>query len=387
MAQQTMFTPADLSRLIATSTRLGVSLFLPTHVKGREILQEPIRLKNLVAEARNRLVVAGLTQAESGSFLAPATALVDDHDFWQHQEQGLALFLSGGDLQIHRTPFPLPVRVVVGPGFHVRPLLTGWVADGPFWVLTITADRARLLRASRFSLDEQDDAGLPGPEDGLSEPDYENPVQASPVARPHTGLADISHAQVYGASPPEWRRGRLVRYVHRVAATVDRRLRPSPAPLVLAADAEISGHFRKFSTRSSRLAGVIETNAGSVDDARLHRAAYAIAQPYLDAARQEALDLFATLHGNGDSRAVTGVPDVIRAAHHGRVDTLLLTETGPVWGRYDATEDQTFIGTAHTSGQDLLDVASVLTLRHGGNVHVLRADIAPAAAVAAILRY
>lgn len=381
------FTPTDLSQLIAASPRLGVSLFLPTHVKGREILQGPIWLKNLVTEARERLVGAGLTQVESGSFLAPVTALVDDHYFWQHQDQGLAMFLSSGDLQIQRTPFPLPVRVVVGPGFHVRPLLTGWAADGPFWVLTITADRARLWQASRFSFQEQADAGLPGPDDGFGEPDYENPVQASPVARPHTGSVDISHAQVYGPSPPEWRKGRLMRYVHRVAAIVDRRLSPMTTPLVLAADAEISGHFRKFSTLGPRLTGVIEVNAGSVDDSRLHEAAYAVVQPCLDAVRQEALDLYATLHGNGDSRAATGIPDVIRAAHHGRVETLLLTETGPVWGWYDATTDQVAVGQAHALGQDLLDVATVLTLRQGGNVQVFPADIAPDPAVAAILRY
>jgi hypothetical protein len=45
--------------------------------------------------------------------------------------------------------------------------------------------------------------------------DYENPVQASPVARPRTGAMNIGNAHVYGDSPAEWRKGRLVDFTAR----------------------------------------------------------------------------------------------------------------------------------------------------------------------------
>lgn len=384
-----MFTHVDLSRLLTDSPRLGVSMFLPTHDRGSEIRQGSLRLRHLVAQAFDGLTTAGLNRTDAGSFLAPVTALVDDYAFWQHQERGLALFLDGDRLRLHRTPFALPERVVVGPGFHLRPLLTGLVADGWFRILTITADDARLLRASRFSLDEEDGATLPGGvDDAPGEADYENPVQASPVARPHTGSIDISNAQVYGESPPEWRKGRLVRFVHRVAAAVDQHVTADPTPVVLAADAEISGHFRKSTSLGSLLAGVIEINAGSLDDRRLHEAAYDVVRSRLDTARGDALELFLTLRGNGDGRAVDGVPEVVRAAHQGRVATLLLPESEPVWGRFDEMSDQLIVGdTVGASGQDLLDVAATLTFRHGGQVHPLSTDTPLDAPVAAVLRY
>ena len=96
-----MFTRSDLSALMDAAPRLGVSIFLPTHVRGAETRQAPIRLKNLAAEARDRLLMAGLQRAEADKLLAPALALVEDYEFWQHGNQGLALFLGDGEARRH----------------------------------------------------------------------------------------------------------------------------------------------------------------------------------------------------------------------------------------------------------------------------------------------
>ncbi|MBA3326456.1 MAG: hypothetical protein H0T41_14715 [Rhodobacteraceae bacterium] len=74
-----MFTKADLSALMEAAPPLGVSIFLPTHVRGAEIRQDPIRLKNLTAEAREKLIATGLNRAEAEELLAPAQALVEDY--------------------------------------------------------------------------------------------------------------------------------------------------------------------------------------------------------------------------------------------------------------------------------------------------------------------
>ena len=151
-----MSTRSDLSTLMDAAPLLGVSIFLPTHVRGAEIRQDPIRLKNLVAEARRRLLAAGLSYRGADGLLAPAAALIDDNSFWQHQDQGLDLFLSEGETHRFKVPLPLAEQVLVGPGFHITPLLPMLAADGAFLVLTITADRVRLFDASRFAMSEED---------------------------------------------------------------------------------------------------------------------------------------------------------------------------------------------------------------------------------------
>ena len=53
---------------------------------------------------------------------------------------------------------------------------------------------------------EDETAGLPGSIDEVSgKQDYENPLQASPVGRPHIGAINMTKSQVFGESPEDWR--------------------------------------------------------------------------------------------------------------------------------------------------------------------------------------
>jgi hypothetical protein len=390
-----MFTKPDLFALIDAAPPLGVSLFLPTHVRSAEVREGPIRLKNLAAEARNQLLATGMKGADADELLAPARGRIEDYGFWQHQDEGLALFLGAGEAREHRVPMSFEERVVVGPGFHVKPLLPLLAADGAFHVLTITADRVRLFDASRFAMSETELDDAPksldevkgGP--GSGDPDYENPVQAAPVARPHTAAVNIGNAQVYGDSPEDWRKGRLVEYVRRVASALEGRLASDAVPVVLVADAETGGHFRKVSSLGALLAGVVETNPAAMDKAALLEAAYAVVAPQFDAGRREAVERLAALHGSGDTRAAISVEDVVRAAHQGRVDVLLLVEGASVAGSYDAEADEVKVADEDAGPVGgLLDTAAVQALRHGGSVHVVSAAALPdKAKVSAVLRY
>ena len=385
-----MFTKSSLTALINVAPPLGVSIFLATHIHGAEVRQDPIRLKNLAAQARDKLVAAGTSGADADALLTPVLTLAQDYEFWQHQDQGLALFLGGGEMRRHKVPLPLAEQVVVGPGFHVKPLLPVLAADGAFHVLTITADQVRLFDASRFSMVESDANGFPASLDEVNGgSDYQNPVQAAPVARPHTASITIGNAQAYGDSPEDWRKGRLVEYVRRIALTLKDRLVSDAVPVVLVADAESGGHFQKLNALGPLLAGVAETNPAAMTQKELHEAAYAIMRPLLDAERQLAAERFAALRGSGDARAASALEDVVRAAYQGRIGTLLLAEDESAWGRYREESDELAMGEAFAeTGEDLLDAAAVRTLQQGGNIHVLPADEMPGGnAAVAILRY
>src|SRR5690606_15766891 len=91
-----------------------VSIFMPTHRLGPETRQDPIRLKNLVATAEERLISGGLRAPKARALLEPAHTLIDDNDFWQQQRAGLALFLGPDLFRPFRLPFQLEERLVVG---------------------------------------------------------------------------------------------------------------------------------------------------------------------------------------------------------------------------------------------------------------------------------
>jgi hypothetical protein len=81
-------------KTLARNNQAGpcVSIFMPTHRAGPETQQDPIRFKNLVSEAEERLIAGGLRAPRAKALLKAANALVDDYDFWQHQRAVLALF-------------------------------------------------------------------------------------------------------------------------------------------------------------------------------------------------------------------------------------------------------------------------------------------------------
>src|SRR5512135_1229202 len=96
--------PTDLKSLIAQQGKWSVSLYMPTQRAGREQQQNPLRLKNLLAEAETKLLANGLRRSEVKRLMRPAEELLWRNDFWRHLSDGLAIFLSSDFTVIYRLP-------------------------------------------------------------------------------------------------------------------------------------------------------------------------------------------------------------------------------------------------------------------------------------------
>src|SRR5665648_1097914 len=99
-----MNTPSwdDLRGLMERGDESCVSIFMSTHRSGREIQQDPLRLKNLLARAENELRTSGLRGPDAAFVLEPGGELLSDGDFWRHQQDGLAP-VSYTHLRAHET--------------------------------------------------------------------------------------------------------------------------------------------------------------------------------------------------------------------------------------------------------------------------------------------
>lgn len=367
-----MFTRSDLSTLIDAAPEPGVSIYLPTHRAGQETLQDPLRLRDLLDESREKLRAAGMPAADAESLLAPATALVTDYEFWQHQSEGLALFLGSDGLRQYRVPLAFEPQTHVGPEFCVKPLLPLLAADGSFYVLTVTADRARLYEATRHSLVEDTGVDFPDVGETRGKNDYQAPMQGSPASRPHTGNPIAARTQAYGDTPAEWRKSGLEQYAGEVAKAVERRIADTRYPVVVVADAELAGHVRKSAKLAARVAGIVETNPEAASASRLHDQAYEIVRPSFDSERGAALDRAAELIGQGSAKVATAIGDIVRSSYRGRVDTLLLADDAAVPGRYHLPTDTLFMADdpAHPDA-DLTETAAVRTLSDDGTVYIV----------------
>jgi hypothetical protein len=377
-----MFSRSDLEELVAAEAQPAVSIYLPTHVAGREIRQDPIRLRNLLSSAADGL--APLRKPKIGALLAPAEVLVKDDDFWRHQEPGLGVFFAPGFSRIHKLPLPVQEGVVLGDHFHIKPLLPFLEDTGWFWVLTISAKHTHAYRGSRWGFAEVPDIDLPQGVGSIRDmTEYQETQYASPVGRRGT----LAHAQSFGEAPDELRKAELIEFLHRVASAFEPNLKRNPAPLVFAAHPEIQGNFREIAGWKEILPEGILENPDAFAGREMHRLAYAIVQPGSDGARSAALDRLNALLPVG--KASTKPEDIVKAARYARIDTLFLSGDERLWGQFDEGEDRVLAHGSKGAGDvDLLDYAALMALRHGGSVMLVdRAALPPPGMAAAILRY
>lgn len=370
-----MFTRTDLDDLMADESPVTVSFTLPTHVSGPETREGPIRLKNLVARARVALVAQGSSPDDADALLQPALDLIEDTQFWQYQDAGLAVFLGGHEPHVYRVPLPLDEHVAVGRRFAVRSMLPLLAVDGHFHVATLTENEARVFQASRYAMTEVTRPNLPdgvGPASDSS--DDGDPNQPNPIGRAEIGTVNLTSAQVRGRSPAEWRKKNLVEYARQVAADLDDLNAADPTLVVLIASSELAGHVQKFSSLGASLAAVVDTNPAAHTAEQLHQLAYEAIAERLDQARVDAVDTFLALQGQGSPTAVDDPIEIMHLAQEGRVQTLLLEDPDPFPADAEALSH-------------LLEAAVTGTLGHGGEVYLVDASDLPRTATAAILRY
>src|ERR1041384_8331314 len=115
--------PADLKSLMAQQGKWCVSFYMPTHRVGHEQQQDPVRLKNLLARAETSLLANGLRRQKVQKLMQPAEDLLWDKDFWQHQSEGLAIFLSNDFSVTYRLPANFNDFLMIAKSFHTKPLV------------------------------------------------------------------------------------------------------------------------------------------------------------------------------------------------------------------------------------------------------------------------
>lgn len=362
---------------------------MPTHDRGMETRQDPIRLKNLLSEAIETLVAAGEPKDDATRRLKPLSDLVDDTGFWQNQQQGLVLYLSDDNLQTYPLPREVDELVHLSDRLYVKPLF-GLLRDGSCWVLGLSQNAARLMRLTPWGMEEVEVPDAPANfAEAARFDDPEKSVQMhteTPPAGPDGLRPAIFHGQGAGTDDAREKR-RLTEYAHMVERAVTDRIEHEPTPLILAGTEPLVSIYREV-TRYPKLAeGHIACKPELIEPAGFHDQVMAFAEPVLEADRRAAAERFK--EARGSSRGSDDLGEVLRAATRGQVETLLVSGEEHRWGRYDPGVGSVDIHEERVeSDEDLLDVAAAETFTHGGEVLLVSHDQLPAdAPVAAVYRY
>lgn len=378
---------AEVRALMTERGEHCVSLYLPTHRAGPQIQQDPIRLKNLLRQAEERLQSNGRRRSEAQAILAPAQRLLTDDTFWQHQSDGLAIFASSNSFHSYRLPYSFSELAVVTDRFHVKPLLRLLSGDGRFYVLALSQKRVRLLQGTRHSVAELVLDRLPKSlAEALGDEERERQLQFRTAGR---GGSAIFHGHGSSGDESEHKKD-LLRYFQRIDKGLHDLVCAEKTPLVLAGVDYLLPIYREANTCAQLVGEGIVGNPDGLSAEELHDRAWEILEPLFAKAQDTAAAQFAGLVGS--DRASTDLAEIVRAAVHGRVGSLFVAVGVQQWGKYDGDGGEITLHDDRRPGdQDLLDLAAVETLTHSGEVFAVSPEEVPAAGepgpVAAVFRY
>ena len=364
---------ADLMKTLADHREEpSISVYIPTHVKGREVEQDHIHLKNSVAEVESTLDSMGLRDDSRSKLLAPLVARIEDRDFWQHQGSGLAIFRSASTHHEIRLANAVEPKVRVRDRFLITPLIEA-TGEDHVHVLALSRSQARLFEMGRHGGSALElPAGVPTSlEEANWFMDRERQLQDRPKA---TGGEFHGH----GATSTE--KADLRRFLRELSDGVKSVV--GEAPVMLAAVKELAAAYR-HEARHRVADEVVTGNPDGLDLHQLHASSSGAIAEMLG--NQRTLLVASWNESLGSRMGTKGIIDTVIAAHHGRIDTLLVGDTRPVWGRFDSDESEVVVfddrGKDH---RNLMDDCIRATLSHSGRIMKCEEIDAP---VGALLRY
>lgn len=383
----------ELKALMEKSTGPCVSIYLPTDRTGMETEQDQLRLRNQLREVEKRLQASGLRSTAIQEMLEPFQKLLTNSEFWGHQSDELAFFCSPEVFCSYRLPLGFEDVVVVANHFHLKPLLPFFTGDGRFYVLALSQNEIRLLQGMRYSMSEVE---LPEkvPEslaealkydDPQNETQFHSGTSSAPAKKgERQRQAAIFHGHGVGIDESK---DNILRYFRQIDRGLQELLRGEQAPLVLAGVEYLFPIYREANTYAHLLDQGIAGNPDKLSAGVLHELAWAVVRPYFQKAQQDAAEQY-SLYSNTD-RTSNDVGEILPEASYGRVGLLFVALDWQEWGTFDPAANMVHLHREEMSGdEDLLSLAAIQTILHGGTVYAVGSGKVPGGGpIAAVYRY
>lgn len=295
-----MITRHDLKQLQALTKVPALSILLPTHRTSPDNKQDPIAVKNLVRDAKNRLSEE-FSARDLEPLLKNLDALVDDIDY-AHALDGLALFVSHDLARKFYLPFTVPKRVVIDQTFATRDLVYGLHRAQRYWVFLLSQNASRLLAGTGETLEEVNNKDFPLQMEG-------------PGAT--TALPDSADSAYMD--------DRHRRFFQQVDRAFTAYAEDDTLPIVLGGVIRQISFFQEVSAYTSQVAGQITGNFDKATVSELMPEVWPIVQGVRAQQRADALGALDTAMDEG--KVVSMIEEIWQLAQEGR-GKLLLVEKG-----------------------------------------------------------
>ena len=359
-----------------------VSIYMPAEKAGAETRKNPIRFKNALSTAEEKLASldesADLTQS-----LESAQSYIDRHDFWQHQDSGLAFFINSDGIKYYRLPYSFDEQVEVGDRFYLKPLLPVLTNDSKFYLLALSQNEVKFYLGSHYSINEVKlPQGVPA---SLAEAlKYDDPEKQTQYHSGDGGGSPIYHGQGVGTTD---NKDEIKRFFHQIDNSLTSVLQESSTPMILAGVEFLLPIYHEASSYGNLLEEGVLGNPENVATQDLHASAWSIMEPHFTAEKTAAIDNYHQQSGAGLSSS--RLEEIVAGAANGQIDTLLVTPDAQAWGTFDRQANRVEIQESKTQdNMDLINFAVTQTYLQKGKVYTIDSSQMPEEKMAiAILRF
>lgn len=280
----------------------ALTITLPTHRTSPQNRQDPIRVKNLVKQAAERLL-GEFNKREIEPVLLRLEKLAQSIDY-RNALDGLALFVNPDFSRVVYLPFGLKERIVVDDTFFTRDLVFALNRTPRYWTIVLSEKPTRLFEATREDLIEVQDGGFPITHAG---PGGEESLPGG-----------------FGVQKSAYRDEYHRKFFRQIDAALKPFLAEDPLPLAIVGVDRFLAFFGEVTGHKGFILATLQGSHDKTSPHELGKLVWPLVKAGLAEERQK---VFAELEtAIGERKFVSTVGEVWRLAHEGRGRLLLVEE-------------------------------------------------------------
>ncbi|AQG80066.1 hypothetical protein [Spirosoma montaniterrae] len=368
----------------------SISIFIPTHRRGQEVLEghDQIAFKNHLQAIRLELEKS-VRSNDIDTLMEPLDALLADQTFWRYRTEGLAVFRNPAYFATFDSPTPLSDAHYLQSKFWLRPLLPYVQPARQYCILQIGKNGALLYKADPYSISQVDAKELmpSGIDEITVYYDFEEELQGRTKGR--GGMAAIYTSDDANREQKE-KDHLLADYFRLIDGAIMSLIGTQNVPLLLASVEYYQPIYRLVNSYPHLHEQGLTGNFDHVQAIELHEMANQLLTDYFEQSYQRRLTQYQ--NQSGTDQTATDLRSILDAAVTGRIESLFIQADAQAWGHFDeATLTATLHDERQEGDQSLIDQAALLTLRNGGDVFVVDEGITagqqPPVHIAALYRF
>ncbi|MBZ9627922.1 hypothetical protein LB450_07400 [Psychroflexus sp. CAK1W] len=372
-----MITKQEVLKLVNEQSSNYVSIYIPTHRAGAETLdgQDKIRLKTQLKNAKAKLEQRGLSDKEVEELVKPVNELINDNEFWRHQSDGLAIFLSENTFKKYTVPVNFEEFNYVADEFYLKPLMPLFNGDGLFYLLSLKNDEVKFYEGTRYTMTEViTPEEVPSRLEDVVGYDFEQKNLQFRSGQQGDSKSGMYHGAGEGKAEEL---NEMKRYFRAVNDGIMTMLHDDQnPPLVVSCQDFQFPVYKDVNTYQNLYDEHVSGNPEDKDINQLHEEAWSLLQPHFTKTRKEKLNLYSEYIGTG--KASADINMIVKSAIEGRIDSLFVQSGAEIFGDYDHASQEANIQDKLTDNNiSLLNLIAIKVFEKGGSIYIMEKEAMP----------